>query len=311
MGMLVPTYALDIKLNEAILELETAPELINNSIYVPFREIAERISANVDWDDATSTVTATRGGTMVSFAIGDTNLTVNGEETAQQPPVILKDNKTLVPVRAFTEAFGARVEWDDKSQTASISITNPDTSEIAAIEKTFTMNTGNVSAKVTYPVISSKALSEKILDTASKRAVAKTSGMPEGTLYEAKYTVKYYDNKVLSVYGEETSYTEGSAHPNNTVNTIVLDVKTGEELSPTKVLGKDYNMVESAREAFLKEIENNKESYFSTASDTINSLKSFAYYIDTDGKVNFVIDENIIAPHAAGPITVSDGSKIK
>ncbi len=48
------------------------------------------------------------------------NISVNGDALTfnDQPPMI-KEGRTLVPVRAIFEAIGAKVEWDDKTKTVT------------------------------------------------------------------------------------------------------------------------------------------------------------------------------------------------
>ena len=44
---------------------------------------------------------------------------LNGKEISFDQPPVLKDGRTLVPVRAIFEAMGAVVNWDDKTQTVT------------------------------------------------------------------------------------------------------------------------------------------------------------------------------------------------
>ena len=55
----------------------------------------------------------------ITFAVGDSVLTINGEKVTVQTPYVV-DGVTLVPVRVITEAFGAQVDWDNDTQTATV-----------------------------------------------------------------------------------------------------------------------------------------------------------------------------------------------
>lgn len=59
---------------------------------------------------------------VLTMQIGNPNMTVNGTEKEIDPgrgtvPVVQND-RTLVPIRAITEAMGGSVNWDEETQTA-------------------------------------------------------------------------------------------------------------------------------------------------------------------------------------------------
>ena len=60
--------------------------------------------------------------TIVKMQIGRNVMTVDGVDVIlDQPPVIdCKTNRTLIPVRAISEALGASVEWDQATKTITI-----------------------------------------------------------------------------------------------------------------------------------------------------------------------------------------------
>jgi subtilisin family serine protease len=60
--------------------------------------------------------------TMITMWIGKDYMSVDGRQvTLDQAPQIVKETgRTLVPVRAIAEAFGAKVEWDEKAKKITI-----------------------------------------------------------------------------------------------------------------------------------------------------------------------------------------------
>ena len=60
--------------------------------------------------------------TMITMWIGKDYMSVDGRQvTLDQAPQIVKETgRTLVPVRAIAEAFGAKVEWDEKTKKITI-----------------------------------------------------------------------------------------------------------------------------------------------------------------------------------------------
>ena len=124
-GMIsVPALAEDgvtVRLNDQKIEFDVQPQIINERTMVPVRAIFEALGASVDWDGSTQTVTSKRGDTTVSLKINDATMYVNGSAVALDSPACIINVRTLVPVRAISEAFGATVDWDGSTQTVKIS----------------------------------------------------------------------------------------------------------------------------------------------------------------------------------------------
>ena len=53
-------------------------------------------------------------------ALGVENIYVKGSKIKFDTPAVIKDNRTLIPVRALTESFGATVDWNQENKTATI-----------------------------------------------------------------------------------------------------------------------------------------------------------------------------------------------
>ncbi len=102
------------------VKFDVPPTIVNGRTLVPLRAIFEALGATVDWDDATQTVTSEKGGTKISLTINSNVMTVNGEAKTLDVPATLIDSRTLVPVRAISEAFGLQVGWDGEANIVSI-----------------------------------------------------------------------------------------------------------------------------------------------------------------------------------------------
>ena len=102
------------------LSFDTDPVIINDRTMVPLRAIFEALGASVEWDGDTKTVTSVKGDTTVKLTVGENKLTVNGTEKALDVPGQIVENRTLVPVRAISEAFGCEVGWDAETRTVTI-----------------------------------------------------------------------------------------------------------------------------------------------------------------------------------------------
>ncbi len=119
------TGGISIMYNGSYMEFDdVAPELINDRTMLPFRKILETMGAEVTYDEATDTAKAVRGDTTVEFTLTGTTVTItnNGEVSTIEMDVapVLKNDRTLVPVRFMSEALSMNVGWDDESQTVYI-----------------------------------------------------------------------------------------------------------------------------------------------------------------------------------------------
>ncbi|MGI6412111.1 MAG: stalk domain-containing protein [Syntrophomonadaceae bacterium] len=102
------------------LNLEVSPVIENDRTLVPFRAIAEAINIEVEWDNQTRTVFATDGTTAIRLQIGNYTAYLNDTPIRLEvAPTIIRD-RTLIPLRFFSEAFNCQVEWDSLTYEARI-----------------------------------------------------------------------------------------------------------------------------------------------------------------------------------------------
>ncbi len=117
-----------VTLNGQPLTFDVPPVIDNGRTMVPLRATFEALGATVRWDANTRTIAATKGDASIQLTVGDTSAAKNGAKiTLDAPPRIL-DGRTLVPLRFIGEALGCQVNWDDSTQTVSISDAPPGTS---------------------------------------------------------------------------------------------------------------------------------------------------------------------------------------
>jgi len=102
------------------LNIDTAPVIQNNSILVPFRAIAEAMNINVSWDNQTRTVNATDSTTKVRLQIDNRTAYRNDTPITLDAAPIIAGERTLIPLRFFSEAFNCRVGWDNTKYQASV-----------------------------------------------------------------------------------------------------------------------------------------------------------------------------------------------
>ncbi len=86
----------------------------NDRTLVPVRFIAESFGGNVTWEEATQKVGITYGDNVIELTIDDVNMTVNGKTVVLDVPAQVKNDRTMLPLRAVVEALGKTVHWDDR-----------------------------------------------------------------------------------------------------------------------------------------------------------------------------------------------------
>jgi len=96
----------------------------NNRTMVPLRAIAEALGAQVQWDPRSRTVTITKGGSTVKLTIGSKTAEVNGRRKSMDTVPVIKQDRTMVPLRYVGEFLGASVDWDGASRTVTVNQQN-------------------------------------------------------------------------------------------------------------------------------------------------------------------------------------------
>ena len=114
---------IQVALDGQKIQFDIPAQLINDRTMVPLRAIFEALGATVNWDSDTQTVTSTKDDTTVSLTIDSPAMIVNGKEVTLDAPACIVDGRTLVPVRAVSEAFSIGVKWDDTTKTVLLSTT--------------------------------------------------------------------------------------------------------------------------------------------------------------------------------------------
>lgn len=102
------------------LETDQSPIIVNDRTLVPMRAIFEKLGASVDWNESAQAVTAVKGEREISIAIGGDVMRIDGEAKTLDVPAMLYNERTLVPVRAVSEALNCNVNWIGEENTVVI-----------------------------------------------------------------------------------------------------------------------------------------------------------------------------------------------
>lgn len=109
-----------VLLNGNAVEFDVAPIIENDRTLVPLRAVFEALGAAVEWDASTQTVISQKGDNSCVFQIGNDQMFVNGEAKTLDVAAKIVDDRTLIPLRAVSEAYGCDVEWDGDTRTVTI-----------------------------------------------------------------------------------------------------------------------------------------------------------------------------------------------
>ncbi len=112
-----------VLLDGEAISFDVQPQIINSRTMVPMRAIFTALGAQVEWVEEHRLIVAAKGADIISLMIDSPVMHVGSLETNEQkiieldsPPVIV-DSRTLVPVRAISDALGVKVDWDADTRT--------------------------------------------------------------------------------------------------------------------------------------------------------------------------------------------------
>ncbi|MDW7669312.1 MAG: stalk domain-containing protein [Bacillota bacterium] len=117
------------------------PIIVKDRTLVPIRFVVEGIGGEVEWDGEERSVRATRGDSEVYLKIDSYLFSYNnGEEyglSDVSPEInnLGNGDRTYVPLRLITNAFGIGIEWDGENR-----IVNINSSETSEVENFFHMD---------------------------------------------------------------------------------------------------------------------------------------------------------------------------
>ncbi len=150
MEQAVPMCDTKVELNNRVLGFSQPPIMEDDRTLVPMRFLFEQMGAEVTWDEATQSATATintsalgaegasatgratlsnsdisfpnlaKTEKSVTFSVDNTTATVNGAPAIMDVPARLINDQTFVPLRFLSENLGYTVDWDETTNTAIV-----------------------------------------------------------------------------------------------------------------------------------------------------------------------------------------------
>ncbi len=177
--MAQPVGAVNVIMNSSFVKFpDQEPVVVNNSVLVPLRTLAETLGLEITWDDPSDTVVVKKDNFYVELVIGSNKAkTPGGVKTLSAAPVII-NGRTMVPLEFIAEQFGLVVRWNQEYQRIVIN-GQVDTQTIVKppVEETTDVETPEVeaSSEVDAPVKEGESKEEEIIEEETEVSVEYTS----------------------------------------------------------------------------------------------------------------------------------------
>lgn len=305
---------------------DQAPVVKDGRTLIPLRGVLETLGISVTWNAEEQSILAEKDDTTASFAIGSTTATVNGTETTLDVAPELLGGRTMVPLRAIAEVFGADVQWDGATKTVTITdAADPETEETAVFDTVTQEQEGKAAdgstlytASIAYPVLNDSCTAAgkdavnaamlELVNDALEPAVADLKEFAGEEVPADPYSVYVtfevttLDDTTFSGYLDVSVDTHG-AHPNTVRRGFVYNLADGTQPTLNDVLGEDAEA--DVKAAFEQLLASDPEAFFENSETLLfDALSSVDFYLQGDNMMCF-LQQYAIAPYAAGFVTVA------
>ena len=96
------------------------PYIENDRTMVPLRFISEAMGANVEWVPETRTINIALDDTKISMQIDNTAYTINDDAAEMDVAPVIREDRTMVPLRFVSEALAKSVYWNGATSVVVI-----------------------------------------------------------------------------------------------------------------------------------------------------------------------------------------------
>lgn len=322
-----------VTVNGQALQLDQPPLLVESRTMVPMRAIFEALGCDVTWDAAAQTVLAQKELDYISLRIGDKTLYASDGNVQLDVPAQIINGRTLVPLRAVSEALDAKVSWDAATET--VTIIGAAQGDYKYETKKLAQSKNNIALSIAYPQFLDRAdadntvltaLNKQLAAAAQSKAVAiqqsfatEAGEVPYSVTVQERFTVPYNQGQYCSILSQ-TMQDSGGAHPNTARTAVIYDMKAGKALTLNDLLnGEQKDIDQLIHDGFAAQIKAKPEAFFEDAEKLLDkgiADKTYGYYLTEQGLTIFFQPYDI-APYAAGfqeytiPFNQTDAFKVK
>jgi len=112
-----------IEIDGETLCSDTMSRIKNNITLVPLRALAEKTGFEVSYNTDKKEISLTKGESKIEFTVGKAEAFANGKKISLEAAPEIINNRTLVPVRAISDAFGYGISWDGERRLVEVNTT--------------------------------------------------------------------------------------------------------------------------------------------------------------------------------------------
>lgn len=172
------------------ISTDVPARVANGRTMVSVRPIFEALNATVNWNEDTQTITAVRNDTKISLVLNNARMFVNGNAVALDTAAQSINGRTMVPLRAVSEAFGAITDWSTSESTVRIFTSKSTYDQYQKNKNTTTSNSNDSVSKkeFTWSVVDALLHNSHIVMTFSSDAMEYCLKVPSVT---AQSQVRY------------------------------------------------------------------------------------------------------------------------
>ena len=101
---------------------EVVPVIIDGKTYLPIRFLAEANEFDVEYNDEDKTASFTSDAVSLNINTVTGEMILNGEKSEENLDIVVKHDRTFVPMRVVSEMLGKYVFWNDRGFVSVSSI---------------------------------------------------------------------------------------------------------------------------------------------------------------------------------------------
>lgn len=119
-----------VMLNGQAMDFDVAPIIQNDRVLVPMRAIFEELHCSVDYTavgDKQFITAKLNENDTIGLVIGSDEMQIHNQKIKLDTAPVIVNDRTLVPLRAVSEAFDYDVNWNEDTKTVTISKEIPKT----------------------------------------------------------------------------------------------------------------------------------------------------------------------------------------
>lgn len=247
------TYSADvsIEINGQVYHFEQPPFILNDTTYIPLRDVSETLGANVWWNGTSKTVGINSSTTNIAFVVGSTTARVNQQKIEILPAKIVA-NKTMVPIRFLSESLGFHVEWDHDVRTVRIG----QSSSVPALSQAYVSGSSHVQQEAEHATVT--YINHAVQKGENAWNISTTYGIPHQELLQANqldedHVLQVGDILKIPVHNVPVKPTVSAIHgelldwwseaqyvfPINSVAKIT-DIETGKTYTVKRTMGANH-----------------------------------------------------------------------